>query len=193
MAKKTALERVKGNHAVTNEVRLCYPHLFEPYKAPGDTGEGAYSVTILIPKEDEDTIAALNEAIKNAMNAGVNKVWQGSMPKNVSIPLHDGDEEKDLDKNPEFEGCMYLAARTNYAPKVIDRARNELGEDDIYPGVFAKVSVDFFAYNASGHKGIGAGLQNVLKTRDGDRLGGGGVSIEVDFEDDFEDDDDDLI
>ena len=45
-------------------------------------------------------------------------------------------------------------------------------EDDVYSGCYGFVSVNFFPFNNAGNKGVAAGLNNVLKTRDGDYLGG---------------------
>ena len=61
--------------------------------------------------------------------------------------------------------------------------------------MFAKASVNFYAFNASGNRGIACSLQNLFKTRDGDRLAGG-ASAESDFADEFEnefEDDGDLL
>ena len=45
-------------------------------------------------------------------------------------------------------------------------------EDEVYSGCYGWVSVNFFAYNNAGNRGIAAGLNNVLKTKDGEFLGG---------------------
>jgi hypothetical protein len=45
------------------------------------------------------------------------------------------------------------------------------------------VVVNFYAYNTSGNNGVAAGLNNIIKTRDDERLGGGGHSAEEDFAD----------
>ncbi len=66
-----------------------------------------------------------------------------------------------------------------------------LGEDEVYSGCYARVSVNFYGYNAAGNKGIACGLGNVQKVEDGERLGGGSSAEEdfefeeVDVEDDF--------
>ena len=47
--------------------------------------------------------------------------------------------------------------------------------------MYARVTINFFAYDTAGSKGVGCGLGNVLKTRDGDALAGG-ASAASDFE-----------
>lgn len=66
-----------------------------------------------------------------------------------------------------------------------------LGENDVYSGCYARVSLNFYAFNTNGNKGIACGLGNIQKVDDGERLGGGASAEEdfdfeeVDAEDDF--------
>ena len=57
-----------------------------------------------------------------------------------------------------------------------------LDGEDFYSGCYGAVTLNFFPYENSGNKGVGAGLNNVIKTRDGERLAGG-RSAEEDFAD----------
>lgn len=54
------------------------------------------------------------------------------------------------------------AARTN--------VNCELAPTDIYSGMYARVSINFYAYNSAGKRGVGCGLRAVMKTRDGEPL-----------------------
>ena len=49
----------------------------------------------------------------------------------------------------------------------------ELAPQDIYSGMYARVTINFFGYMSNGKKGVGCGLGNVMKTRDGEPLAGG--------------------
>ena len=78
-------------------------------------------------------------------------------------------------------------------PGIVDKHKNIIDNgDDFYSGCYAKVSVNFFPYNTNGNKGIAAGLNNILKTRDGDYLGGRSSAFD-DFADEFDADADDLF
>lgn len=66
-----------------------------------------------------------------------------------------------------------------------------MDEDEIYSGVWAIVSVTFFGYDVSGNRGVACGLNNIMKFKDGERLGGR-ASAESDFADIGMEDDDDL-
>ena len=136
------------------------------------------------------TIAKLKaaiEAVKKDPRALAR--WGGSVPKNLKLPLRDGDTEKD-DEN--YEGCYFLNANAseNRRPKIIDRACNDvLDQDEVYSGCYANVKIGLFSYSASGNKGIGAGLEVIQKVRDGERLSGGnstdGFEVLSDDDDSF--------
>ena len=84
--------------------------------------------------------------------------------------------------------------KSDKAPQVLARetgrkrlTKEDGGEDIVYSGCFGKVTFNVYPYQNVA-TGISAGLNNVLKTRDGDRFGGW-VSAEDDFADDLQDDD----
>ena len=47
-------------------------------------------------------------------------------------------------------------------------------------GDYCNVSVNFYAYNANGNRGVAAGLGNIQKVKDGERLAGK-ASASADF------------
>lgn len=51
---------MNGNRVVTNEVRLSYANVFTPKSING--GDEKYSVSLIIPKSDTETIALINKA-----------------------------------------------------------------------------------------------------------------------------------
>ena len=68
-------------------------------------------------------------------------------------------------------------------------------EDTVYSGCICNVSINFYPFAVSGNKGVAAGLGNVQKWEDGERLGGGRKNAENEFDfDDMEETDlDDLL
>lgn len=161
---------------VTIYGRLSYVHLFKPYAAiPGQ--EEKFSTTILIPKSDTATKAKIDMAIRAAEALGVEKTWNGSKPPKVPNPLRDGDGTKEdgTEFGPECKGhwVMTASAKVDYPPKVVDRrVQPILNQSEIYSGIYANVAVNFFPYAFAGKKGIGAGLGNVQKVKDGESLAG---------------------
>lgn len=168
---------------LTGEVRLSYVNLTTP-RAPQQGGEPKYSVTLLIPKTDAATIANINASIKAAYEDGVSKKWGGAHPTPKQI-VHDGDglRPSGLPFGDECKGHWVLTASTKSKPQVvgIDNLDCELAPSDIYSGMYARVTINFFTYDTAGSKGVGCGLGNVLKTRDGEALAGG-ASAASDFE-----------
>lgn len=178
---------------VTGEVRLSYCHLFEPYSSDPDKDK-SYSCVILIPKKDKDTLRKVRAAQQAALEDGKAK-FGGKVPKQWKDTLHDGDEDADLETNPEFAGHWYMniSARLAYPPAIVDRRLNPiLDSTEVYSGCYARVSMVAFAYSNSGNKGVSFGLRNVQKLRDGEPLAGRS-NPEDDFDELDDEDDDDLI
>ena len=89
---------------------------------------------------------------------------------------------------------FFLNANSTQKPGIVDRDLNEiLDPDEVYSGCWGRASINFFPYNSNGNKGVGVGLNNIQKLKDGERLGGARASAEDDFGgDDFEDDEEDF-
>lgn len=174
---------------VTGKVRFSYVHVFEPW-AGQEGQQPKYSVCILIPKDDKKTLDKIAAAMDEAVQEGIASKWGGKKPKNLHIPIRDGDEER-ADEAPEYEGMMFLNANSKNAPGVVDKDLNViLDTEEFYSGCWGRASVNFFPYDSNGNRGIGVGLNNLQKLKDGERLGGSRASAEDDFDDDFEDEED---
>ncbi|MDT8900047.1 DUF2815 family protein [Anaeroselena agilis] len=173
---------------VTGKVRLSYAFLTAPKK--NDAGEDVWSCQVLIPKSDTATIEKYKACIAavKASPAAVGK-WGGKVPGELKLPLRDGDAS--ADEFPERKGCWFFNANAYEAPKLVDANLQPIMDaSEIYSGIYGRVSVNFFAFNNSGNKGIGVGLNSVQKLKDGEPLGGVRSKPEEDFGDGFEDDDD---
>lgn len=168
---------------LTGEVRLSYANLTTP-RAAQPNAEPKYSVTLLIPKTDAATINNIDASIKAAYDEGVSKKWGGARPQQKMI-VHDGDglRPSGLPFGDECKGHWVLTASSKNKPQVvgIDNINCELATSDIYSGMYARVTINFFPFDTAGNKGVGCGLGNVLKTRDGEPLSGG-ASAASDFE-----------
>lgn len=164
--------------AVTiNDVRFSYCNLFQP-KAPFNNpqGEPKYSVTVLVPKTNTAAKAVIDNAIAQAIDAGVSSKWNGVRPPQPAICVHDGDGPRPSDGSSfgeECKGCWVFTASTKNPPFVVDEyVQNIIDPTKVYSGMWGNVNVTFFAYNNAGKKGIGCGLNGVQKIRDGEALGG---------------------
>ena len=149
--------------------RLSYFHGWEPTSING--GPERYSVSVLIPKDDKETIKAINDAVDAAIEEGIAK-FGGKKPNKAAIklPLRDGDTERE---DEAYAGHWFINANSKTAPQIVDKAvKPILDRDEVYSGCYASVSLNFYAFNSNGNKGIACGLGNIQKIRDGESLGG---------------------
>lgn len=171
---------------LTGEVRISYEHLSAAYANPNQPGaEPKFSATLLIPKTDTATKADIDASMMAAYEKAVTEEWKGARPQLRSKLIYDGDGfRNDGSKfGPECAGHWVITASTKRKPQVVDisNINVELAPQDIYSGMYARVTLNFFSFNSNGNKGIGCGLGNVMKTRDGEPLAGG-ASAASDFE-----------
>ena len=165
--------------------RLSYFHGWEPTSING--GPERYSVYVLIPKDDKETVKAINDAIDAAIEEGIAK-FGGKKPNKAAIklPLRDGDTERE---DEAYAGHWFINANSKTAPQIVDKAvKPILDRDEVYSGCYARVSLNFYAFNSNGNKGIACGLGNIQKIRDGESLGGRSSATDdfsIEEDDDF--------
>ena len=149
--------------------RLSYANIWEPRSING--GETKYSVSCIIPKNDKATLQKIQSAIEKAVEEARGKKWGGKVPPDLKLPVHDGDNERPDDEN--YAGCIYLNASSKDAPQIVDRKVRPIRDPmECRSGDYANVSVNFYGYDAEGRRGIAAGLGNIQKVCDGERLTG---------------------
>ena len=149
--------------------RLSYFNGWEPVSING--GAEKYSVSVLIPKTDKETINEINAAVDAAIEEGISK-FGGKKPNKASIklPLRDGDVERDDDA---YKGHYFVNANSITPPQIVDKAvRPILDRNEVYSGCYARVSLNFYAFNSNGNKGVACGLGNIQKIKDGEHLAG---------------------
>lgn len=171
---------------LTGEVRLSYANLTAPRAAQDASGKAKYGVTLLIPKTDTATYQNILASIEAAAVDAQGKLWNGVRPPVLPQPIHDGDgvRENGTPYGDECKGCWVMTASSLNKPQVVHQSdvNTELLPQDIYSGMYARVTINFFGYMNNGKKGVGCGLGNVMKTRDGEPLAGG-ASASADFAD----------
>ena len=125
----------------------------------------------MIDKNDKETIEAINKAIDAAIEEGMPK-FGGKKPNKAAIklPLRDGDTERD---DEAYKGHYFINANSRTAPQIVDKnVKPILDRDEVYSGCYARVSLNFYAFNSNGNKGVACGLGNIQKIKDGEALGG---------------------
>lgn len=163
-----------ANENVTTKVvipcRFSYAHVWEA-SSIGDDGEKKFSVSCIIPKSDKKTIEAVKVAIKAAYEAGITSKFNGKKPSNWKNPLRDGDTDRTEDE--AYQDSLFINASCKTRPGVVDKNRQPItDQDEFYSGCYGFVSINFYPFNAKGNLGVAAGLNNVMKVKDGESLGG---------------------
>ena len=149
--------------------RISFANIWEPKSINGS--EEKYSVSCLIPKEDKAKLTKIHKAIEAAKEDAKGKKWGGKIPPNIKLPMHDGDIDRPDDEN--YAGHMFFNASSKDAPQIVDRkVQPILDPMECGSGDYCNVSVNFYGFAASGNKGIAAGLGNIQKVKDGERLAG---------------------
>jgi len=152
---------------VTGKVRFSFPNVFEP----AETLNGAlkYSAMILIPKTDKETIARFNKAFDECKSTNA-AYFGGSVPKILKGGLRDGATERE---DETFADYYFINASSNEKPGIVDADLNPImDKNEFYSGCYGRASITLYPYDVSGSKGIAAGLNNVMKSEDGEKFGG---------------------
>lgn len=153
--------------------RWSYVNAWEPKSING--GAPKYSVSLIIPKSDTKTLEKIRAAIQAAYEEGQSKLKGNgrSVPalSALKTPLRDGDAERPDDET--YANSYFVNANSGTAPGIVDADRNPILErSEVYSGVYGRASINFYAFNSNGNKGIACGLNNLQKIRDGEPLGG---------------------
>lgn len=174
---------------VTGKVRFSFCNVFTPRESQ-DGGDPKYSVTLLIPKTDTATVGKIKAAIQEAADNFRARNGNASLPAKPNNTLHDGDGMRDSGEpfGPECKGCYVITVSSKAKPVVVDAFGNEVNDPgEVYSGCYGRASINFYAYNSHGKKGVSAGLLAVKKLSDGEPFGT--VGSASDFDDGYTDPD----
>lgn len=181
---------IRENQVITGvNTRFSYLHVLEPQSINGSKPK--YSVSLIIPKSDKETVEKIQKAIQFAYKEGESKLKGNgkSVPalSSIKTPLRDGDEERPDDE--AYKDSYFINANSVTKPRVVGKNLETLGEpEELYSGIYGRASITFYAFNVNGNRRIACGLNNLQKLKDGESLGGRN-SAQSDFEAFNEDDD----
>ena len=171
------------------KTRWSYANVWQAKSINGGTPK--FSVSLIIPKSDTKTVTAVKNAIQAAYDEGQSKLKGNSKSvpalSSIKMPLRDGDIDRPDDE--AYKNSYFINANSATAPGIVDAARQPILErSEVYSGVYGRASINFYAFNSNGNKGIACGLNNLQKISDGEPLGG-----KTRAEDDFADEDEDFL
>lgn len=171
---------------VTGVCTLSYLNCWDAKAINGGTPK--FSVSLIIPKSDTKTVEKIKAAIQAAYEEGQSKLKGSSKTvpplSAIKTPLRDGDLERPDDE--AYRGSYFINANSSTQPGIVDADRQPiLNRSEMYSGVKGRASINLYAYNVNGNRGIACGLNNLQKISDGTPLGGKSRA-----EDDFATEDD---
>ena len=155
------------------KTRWSYANVWDAKSING--GAPKFSVSLIIPKDDTATVNKIKAAIQSAYEEGQSKLkGNGKTVPALSVlktPLRDGDLERPDDE--AYANSYFINANSASAPGIVDSDRQPvIDRSEVYSGVYGRASINFYAFNSNGNRGIAAGLGNIQKLKDGESLGG---------------------
>lgn len=182
----------------TGKARFSYLTVITPKKAQNSDTE-KYSVQLLIPKNDTETMKKMKQCFKNAIEVDKQNGNKLRGLVQIKTPWHDGDQPSPTGKSygDAAKGCWVINVSTTNQPGLVDAQRTiDLNPSPLvwYSGIYGRANINFSAYNVNGNAGITAYLNHLQKLSDGPALSGAGAPDDA-FDDGFmpDDDEDDLL
>jgi len=164
----------KATVVMTPEFRVSFPAVFKPRSAAEGQKE-KYSISMLFPKTTDLT------PLKLAVRKAIEGKWgtdQAKWPKGLRLPFRDGNE-KDYDG---YKDTVFCTASSEQKPGLVDQnVEDIIDQGEFYGGCYARATINAFAYDKAGNKGVAFGLRNIQKIRDGAAFSG-----KTDPKDDFD-------
>lgn len=160
--------------------RIGFPDLFTPRAFDQSKPESAqYGVTVMIPKGDEASVAA----VRSAMNAAYKDLWKDKGPKlgPDKVCLRDGAEKE----NEINHGYWLVSAKSKRRPVVVNRRREPVQESDglVYGGADANVVLRIWAMDNDFGKRLCASLEAVQVLGTGEPFGAPPIDPMTAFDD----------
>jgi hypothetical protein len=160
-----------------SNVRLSFPALWQARTGPDANSKPSFQAAFILDKKDN---AKDIETVRATIAAIGKESFKGKLPPKVC--LREGTEKGDVDGYGE--GVMFINARSDKRPHVVDRDLSPLSEEDgkVYAGCYVNATVRLWAQDNQFGKRVNASLLGVQHVKDGERLSGGGVAAADDFE-----------
>ena len=167
---------------LTPNFRACFIAVLRPSAGKNDDGtpgELKYSVRAAFPPTADLTF------MKAQVKQAAQEKFGDKIPKSLRLPFRRNDE---LDNPVQGIGddwtIVTFSTKADKAkPGVVDSNVQEIiDESEVYSGAWFRVQTRAFGYAKAGNNGVGFGLDNVQKVKDGDPLGGGRMPANKAFE-----------
>jgi hypothetical protein len=167
MATKTKTKQ-EPKRVTTGTARLSFPFLFQKSKNPDGT-EGKYRCTLLIPKKDKQTIAALEKIATDAVKSF--ERWDEKQQKPMLAKVRELFKNGDDSEYDGYAGHIAVNVSNTRKPTVVGPDLQPIMDrEDVYAGCYVRAAVTAFAYDNI-QKGVAFSLQGIQKVKDGEPFG----------------------
>ena len=148
---------------LTPKFRVAFPNVFKPKL--NQQNEPKYGLVMLFDKNTD--ISELKELADEVAR----EKWPKGVPTDLRSPFRDGNEK--ADKYDGFKDTIAVTANSNYKPGLVNQNVEEIiNQEDFYSGCYARATVNAYAYEKLGNRGVSFSVQNIQKLDDGEYLGG---------------------
>jgi hypothetical protein len=152
---------------------MSFPNLFTP-RPVVQGGELRYGLNLIIDAQGQKTPEY--QALRKAVAQCIDAKWGDGKSRDKTFKLRSpflstADQEY---VGYEDKDAIFIRPWSKQKPGVVDAFRNEITvPSDVWAGQLVRCSVNAFAYEQSGNRGVSFGLNNVQICRtDGTRLDG---------------------
>ena len=161
---------MRETKVITGKVRASYVNVFETIHNEMSKRD-EYSMTILIPKSEVETVRLIKEACK----AAIEKKWGAKPPQRLRNPLRDADAEasaKGVDPAPGYAEHFFVKLKTYLKPGIVTRENKPVTDTEAFmSGDYCRVSITAAAYDTAGNAGVSFWLNNIQVLERGEPLG----------------------
>jgi hypothetical protein len=150
--------------------RVSFPNVFRAKKNEL-SGKDEFSIVALFPK------GADLSGLKKAAQDAIEKKWgtdKTKWPQNMRSPFRDHSEKMKDGKYPagHEDGGVFINLKSSVRPGIVGPDMQEIiDESQFYAGCMARASVNAYAYDNKGNRGVSFGLNHLQKVGDGEPFG----------------------
>ena len=156
----------------TPSFRVSFPNVFTA-KYNELSKKEEYSIVALFSKGTD--LAPMKAAAKEACVA----MWgadQTKWPKNLKSPFRDQAEKKREDgtyPSGMEDGGIFMNLKSKNKPATFDqKVQLIINPEDFYPGCYAIATINAYAYDQAGNRGVAFGLNDLQKVGEGEKFSG---------------------
>lgn len=151
-----------------------YANIFTP-RAANEKSEPKYSISLLFPKNaDPASLIGKSFAELKANCERLAALKHGAKWRTIpffKIGIRDGDVDRPEQK--EYAGQWFFNVSSKRPVGIIDRQRKPvLSESEAYSGCIFVASINLYAFDKDGGKGVTGGLNNLMVWAKGERIDG---------------------